>query len=636
LRVPATIIWRTKPGRVAIVVAVTALLAVALAPWPTANHQTAVAVPAHGSLAALDATVRTLRVCNQPILRSPFHYHGHAGRYRSGTAGLPTYGKRGSDFPRDTRGVVLPAQTKDYQNWMLSPNTVYYLEPGTHIGSFAARTNDAFVGGYYRGEAVLSGNYAGRPWAVDSNSSHGDQRGVTIEYLDIERYQPPVDAAALNQDGNTGWTISYNTIKFNVPGAGTFAATGSRLRFNCLTLNGQYGFQSAAAVAADRLTTGPYNIIVRGNEISYNDTCDLSGLISNRAVGWVNHNPVPKKYRNPECGKVNGDGNEGGFKLWETDGVTIVDNNIHNNWGPGGWADTDNANTTWTGNSITNNENAAIIEEISYNFSITNNYLANNDWTDGLGNPAFPQPAIYISESGSAPASRSVPACPETVCARAQRSYPNRSVISGNALVDNGGSIFLWENSDRSCGDGYDNACTLFEPKHPRMFTAKSCKANLPLAKVNTRIYVDEITGSSARDWWDGCQWETASVSVTKNIIDFNPAHIPHCSNGTWPDCGAGGIFSEYGGPGKAPGWAVATQLTFARNNTWASNSYYGPSTFYAWNQGSGANPVSWRDWTGSLARGDKCSSRGERTSGSCDGPFGQDKGSTYVKTPLR
>jgi hypothetical protein len=153
---------------------------------------------------------------------------------------------------------------------MLSPNTVYYLEPGTHIGSFAARTNDAFVGGYYRGEAVLSGNYAGRPWAVDSNSSHGDQRGVTIEYLDIERYQPPVDAAALNQDGNTGWTISYNTIKFNVPGAGTFAATGSRLRFNCLTLNGQYGFQSAAAVAADRLTTGPYNIIVRKNTATLN------------------------------------------------------------------------------------------------------------------------------------------------------------------------------------------------------------------------------------------------------------------------------------------------------------------------------------------------------------------------------
>lgn len=629
-------IWGTKPGRIAVAVAVTALLGAVLTLFPLTRHQTAAVRPARVSLNALDAMVRTPHVCDRPILRSPFHYHGKAGRYRSGTAGLPTYGTRDSDFPRDTRGIVLPAQARDYQNWMLSPNTVYYLEPGTHIGSFAVRTNDAFVGGYYRGGAVLSGNYAGRPWAVDSNSAQGDQRGVTIEYLTIERYQPPVDAAALNQDGNTGWTISYNTIKLNVPGAGAFAATDSHIRFNCLTLNGQYGFQSAAAVARDRLTTGPYNITVRGNEISYNDTCDLSGLKSNRAVGWANHDPVPKKYRNPECGRVNGDGNQGGFKLWETDGVTIIGNNIHNNWGPGGWVDTDNANTTWAGNSITNNENAGIIEEISYNFSITGNYLAGNDWTDGLANPGFPQPAIYISESGSAPADRSVPACPEAVCARAQRSYPDQSVISGNTLVDNGGSIFLWENSNRSCGDGYDNACTLFDPGHPRTFSSKSCAANLPSAKVNTRTYAGELTGSPARDWWGGCQWETANVSVTDNVIDFNPARIPHCDNRAWPDCGAGGLFSEYGGQGKVPAWAVATQLTYFRDNIWAYNSYYGPSTFYAWNQGNGANPVTWREWTGSLARGDNCGSRGERTSGACDGPFGQDEGSSYVRTPLR
>ena len=70
------------------------------------------------------------------------------------------------------------------------------------------------------------------------------------------------------------------------------------------------------------------------------------------------------------------DGDEGGFKLWQTNGVTIKDNYIHNNWGPGAWADTGNANTTFTGNTITDNEGQAIFEEISYNFSITNNYLA--------------------------------------------------------------------------------------------------------------------------------------------------------------------------------------------------------------------------------------------------------------------
>ena len=88
------------------------------------------------------------------------------------------------------------------------------------------------------------------------------------------------------------------------------------------------------------------------------------GLLNNPAIGWKNHNPVPERYRNPECGNVVGDGNQGGFKLWQTNGVTIEDNYIHDNWGPGGWADTNNANTTWTGNTIEDNEGEAIVEEI--------------------------------------------------------------------------------------------------------------------------------------------------------------------------------------------------------------------------------------------------------------------------------
>ena len=104
--------------------------------------------------------------------------------------------------------------------------------------------------------------------------------------------------------------------------------------------------------------------------------------------------------------------------------MTIKDNYIHDNWGPGGWADTDNANTTWTGNTITDNEGAAIIEEISYNFSITDNYIAGNNIIDGLGNNQFPSPAIYISESGSDRTFGGVPACPEASCS-GQPSYPD-------------------------------------------------------------------------------------------------------------------------------------------------------------------------------------------------------------------
>ena len=564
-------------------------------------------------------------VCDQPILNSPYSYDGAAGAYSSGTAGLPTYGTAGSDFPKATAGVVLPTGTHSYQAWQLDPNTVYYLLPGTHLGSILADANDAFVGGLSGGVAtVLTGDYTQGSTAIDSNSTNGNALGVTIEYLTIEKFTPPGDGGAVNQSTNTNWTIQYNTITLNVPGAGVMAGTGTTLKNNCLTLNGQYGFQSTSVndYAIDSLTGGPYNVTVAGNEISFNDTCDFSGLVNGV-------NPVPARFRNPNCGTVNGDGNQGGFKLWRTNGVTIRDNFINNNWGPGGWADTNNANTTWTGNTITNNESMAIIEEISYNFSITNNYMANNDWIDGLGNPSFPQAAVYVSESGSDTMFGGVPACSEASCA-GQPSYPNQSVISGNTLVDNGGSIFLWQNSNRVCSDGYDGVCTLVKGGESGPFTISACQANLPSASVNTTTYVGKITGSPAEDWWDGCMWKTENVSVTGNTIDFNPANIPHCNPAEWPDCGAGGIFSEYGAPNNAPGWAVPTQLTFFQNNNWSDNTYNGPSTFYVWNQGSADNPLSMANWTGDVSAGDKCSSSGERQSGACTGPFGQDAGSTF------
>ena len=561
---------------------------------------------------AAGATAHGKQVCGRSILDSPYSYHGAPGSYPSGKKGLPTYGTPGSDFPDDTAGIVLPTGTRDYPSYDLRPDTVYYLLPGTYTGSIMADRNDAFVGGRYHGRrTVLSGNYAAtKAWAIDSNVSAGDQPDVKIEYLTIEKFAPGGNAAAINQESNTRWTIRYNTVTLNVPGAGVILGADNVLQFNCLTLNGQYGFQAVATNpwGKDSLTGGPYDLTVKDNEISYNDTCDFSGTLTNRSIGWSGHDPVPAPYRNPRCGKVTPDGNQGGFKLWQTDGVTIKGNYIHDNWGPGAWADTNNANTTFTGNTITHNEAEGIVEEISYNFSITGNYLADNDWTDGLGNSGFPQPAIYVSESGSDTTFGGVPACPEPSCT-GQGSYPGQSVISGNILVNNGGSIFLWQNSNRHCGDGYDGVCTLAGGRSGP-FTLSSCAANLPTASVSTTTYAGRRTGLPPADWWDGCQWRTANVSVTHNVIWFNPADIAHCNPVDWPACGAGGIFSEYGSPSRpVPSWVVPTQLTFFQHDYWADNTYNGPSTFYAWNQGNGDNPVSWSDWNDSAAKGNKCGS---------------------------
>jgi parallel beta-helix repeat protein len=591
----------------------------------------------HGASAPVGTVKVGRHVCGRPILRSPYDYHGGTGGYSSGTAGLPTYGAPGTDFPRATAGMVLPAGTHTYASYQLRPNTVYYLLPGQHIGSFMADSNDAFVGGFFHGLAtVLTGNYLGAHWAIDSNSSDGNQAGVTIEYLTIMKYLPNANAGAINQESNSAWTVQYNTITLNVPGAGAILGSDNTLRDNCIILNGQYGFTvvSTNRWKVNPLTGGPYNVTVRDNEISYNDTCDFEGLLTNPAVGWSKYDPVPSRYRNAKCGTVMPDGDQGGFKLWQTDGVTIENNYIDNNWGPGGWADTDNANTTFSGNTFTDNDGPAIIEEISYNFAITKNYLAENGWIDGLANPRFPTPAIYISESGSDTTFGGVPGCPRTLCPD-QGSYPAKSFIRNNVITDNAGSVFLWQSSDRYCSDGYDGVCTLVDGGPSGPFTLSGCKSNLSSASVHSMTYAGHLNGFSAQAWWNGCLWKTENVSITHNVIDFSPAAIPHCNHSDWPACGAGGIFSQYGSPpGNKPGWMVSTQLTFFQNNSWSDNTYNGPSTFYAWNQGNGDNPVSWALWTGSGSRGDRCSSSGERSSGYCTGPFGQDARSTYRSRP--
>lgn len=580
----------------------------------------------------------TSNVCGKAVLRSPFSYHGAAGPYRSGTPGLPTYGKSGTDFPNAKSGVVIPTGVNHYPSYELAPATVYYLLPGTHSGSFQAITGDAFVGGYWQGTStILDGNYTSGGQAIDSNETDGDQSRVTIEYLTIEKYTPDPDAAAINQEANTNWTIRHNTITLNVPGAGVMLGSANTLQANCLTRNGQYGFQSNNTndFGTDSLTGGAYGLMVSGNEISYNDTCNFSGLINNKAAHLSNFNPVPTQYRNAKCGAVVGNGNQGGFKLWETNGTTIANNYIHNNWGPGGWVDTNNANTTWTGNTITNNEGPGIMEEASYNFGITDNYIANNNWIGGLGNPAFPQAAIYISESGSDQEFGGVPACKQPAC-DGQQSYVKESIISRNVLVNNGGSIFLWQSSGRYCSDGFDYPCTLVNDASNGPFTTANCKANLPSAAISTETFQGRNTGSPAEDWWDGCLWQTANVSISGNTINFNPAKIPHCTATEWPDCGAGGIFSQYGSPpNNQPDWVVPTQLTFFQNNKWSHNTYNGPVRIFAWNQGNQDNPVSWDAWTKPAASGDKCMSGTAQESGICTGPFGQDTGSTYNPTPV-
>ena len=135
-------------------------------------------------------------------------------------------------------------------------------------------------------------------------------------------------------------TITHSTIKGNVPGAAMMAGSGNTIEHNCLTGNGQYAFnayQNPGDPQESTVTGGPQNIVLSDNEISYNNRCN-----------WEAFSKFPGK--TPAgcagAGQFDGCGCSGGGKFWQDQNVTVQDNYVHDNYGVGIWADTNNDGST--------------------------------------------------------------------------------------------------------------------------------------------------------------------------------------------------------------------------------------------------------------------------------------------------
>jgi hypothetical protein len=437
--------------------------------------------------------------------------------------------------------VTLPAgdnssMTASYQ---LAANTTYWFAPGTHtIGSsqfaqFQPDQGDTFIGAP---GAILSGQ------GENDYAFVSDATGVTVEYLTIEDFVAPESEGVVNQNSATGWTIENNTIEDNPDGAGAMLGTNDVLTNNCLTENGQYGFQSYAAGA------GPSNVTVTDNEISYNDTANYEAS-------------------DPGCGCT------GGAKFWLTTGATVTGNYVHDNESVGLWADTDNSGFDISDNYISNNYGEGIIYEISYNALISGNTFVKNGLGSGPSNPGFPTPAIYISESGGD--------------SRVPGPYSGSLTISGNTFTDNYSGVILWENANRYCGSTANTStgtCTLVAPS---IYTPASCSANVP-----------NSTPSGNPDYFDNCRWKTQNVSVTDNTFNLNPADI---GSGCTPanGCGFNGLFSEYGTYAPFTGWVVPNNISNHQNDHFSDNTYNGPWSFMGFAQGE---IVTWAQWTAGFA----------------------------------
>jgi hypothetical protein len=412
------------------------------------------------------------------------------------------------------------------------------------------------------GQIIPSDNstYIGAPGAI--LSGQGDNAyaftqtatGVTIEYLTIEDFAPPGGQGAVNHDSGAGWTLQYDTIEDNSPGAGLMIGSNNVVSDNCLTDNGEYGFNAYLA-NGNAVTGGPANITVTGNEISYNDLCNWE----DDATDPVPAADIPANCANNSAGQFVGCGCSGGGKFWEVDGAVIEDNYIHNNYNIGLWADTNNTGLTIDNNYISDNWNEGVIYELGYNAQINDNAFVDNAWGGGPANPGFPTGAIYVSESGGD--------------ARVAGADSGEFQIENNIFTNNWAGVVLWENSNRFCGTGAGlnatGVCTLVEPT---------------VANVNTCTQAN-LTGATPAgdpDYYDLCRWKTQNVTVSGNAFNFTEADVPACT-GSAVSCGENAIFSEYGTyPTWSPysGFAVSNAITTTQHNVFSDNTYDGSWSF--------------------------------------------------------
>ncbi len=368
----------------------------------------------------------------------------------------------------------------------LPAGTVYWFAPGTHtlgpseFSQIIPSDGDAFIGAP---GAVIDG------MGVNDFAFTGQASGVTVTFLTIQHFQSPGSESVVNHDAGTNWTITHDTVQDNPIGAGVGIGSRDVVSYNCLSHNGEYGFNAYSP-------GGVSDIVLDHNEISYNDTYD-----------W--------ETKQPGCGC------SGGGKFWATVGASVTNNYVHDNHNVGLWADTDNADFTIAGNYISGNFGEGVMYEVSYNAAIINNVFVRNALGEGPTNPGFPTGALYLSESGG---DSRVPG-------------PASIDISGNSFIDNFDGVVLWENADRFCGspdNSSSGTCTLVNPGQVNLST---CVAGT----ISSPPYLSD------------CRWKTQNVSVHNNVFVLDRGICPgptDCGmNAMFSNFGSDPSWSPYQGP---------------------------------------------------------------------------------------
>ncbi|MDX1996047.1 MAG: right-handed parallel beta-helix repeat-containing protein, partial [bacterium] len=234
-------------------------------------------------------------------------------------------------------------------------------EPLQHVGSLSEVSSGRWYFDYNTDEVFFADDPTGKTVEISVTplAFTGSGRGVTVRNLTIEKYATPAQSAALTTGGE--WVVDNVTAQLN-------HGTGIKLRGTNVVLmnsrifrNGQAGIHTFQADGS----------VINGNEIAYNHYAHFSPT-------WAA---------------------SGGSKFARTNGLTVRNNYVHHNDGPGLWTDIDNNNIVYENNLVVYNTEEGIYHEISYNAVIRNNVVMFNGRVSSTYLMYGSQ--IFISASGA-------------------------------------------------------------------------------------------------------------------------------------------------------------------------------------------------------------------------------------------
>jgi len=251
---------------------------------------------------------------------------------------------------------------KGYPGCLYAEDLFFDGKPLLHVTSLSEVSPGTWYFDYPNQTIYFYDNPAGHRVEASATPAafRSTANNVTIKYLTIEEFAAPVTLAAIGMRDapstkkGANWVTEYNEIMLN-HGAGVRVNFGSQVLNNYIHTNGNFGVQGGTLINFPMGITPPSvpsRILIQGNEIAFNDFAFVK----------------------PDYGA-------GGVKVGNTRGVVLRNNYIHNNLGTGFHADTNNIDTVAEGNTINDNTEQGLFNEVGYAATFRNNVLRRNGYT---------------------------------------------------------------------------------------------------------------------------------------------------------------------------------------------------------------------------------------------------------------